>query len=94
MNLAWTKVWQVEILNTNNSWYVQNVIQTTTHENEWDQFQTLLEFMIYQTEKITQKKPILSNHQKGHLVILTFLHFSLVILTHDYLTTSQIEQFN
>jgi len=94
MNLAWTKVWQVEILNTNNSWYVRNVIQTTTHENEWDQFQTLLEFMIYQTEKTTQKKPILSNHQKGHLVILTFLHFSLVILTHDYLTTSQIEQFN
>jgi hypothetical protein len=34
MNLAWTKAWQVKILNTNNSPYVQDVIQATTHEDE------------------------------------------------------------
>jgi hypothetical protein len=47
MNVAWTKAWQVEILNMNNFWYVRDVIQAATHEDEWDQFWTLLEFMIY-----------------------------------------------
>jgi hypothetical protein len=55
MNLAWTKASQVGILNTNNSWYVQNDIQIATHEDEWYQFWTLLEFMIYQTRKINKK---------------------------------------
>lgn len=36
MYLAWTKAWQVKVQNTNNSRYVRNVNQTTTHEDEWD----------------------------------------------------------
>jgi hypothetical protein len=35
--MAWTKAWQIEVLNT-NSQYVRNVIQVGTQEEDWDQF--------------------------------------------------------
>jgi hypothetical protein len=87
MNLAWTNTWQVEILNMNNSWYVQNVIQATTHEDEWDQFRALLEFMIYQTKKINKKKthfeqpPKRSSSHFGHIVSYTSNMAKMVLLT-------------
>jgi hypothetical protein len=107
MNLTWTKAWQVEILNINNSWYAWNVIQSAAHEDEWDQFWTLFEIMFYQTGKINQKKPIFNNHQKGHPIILDTSFCThptwprwfcwLVLRWHFWLvslTTSQIEQFH
>jgi hypothetical protein len=46
MNLAWTKAWQVKVQNTNNFQYVQNVNQTTTHEDEWDYFKRCVDSSI------------------------------------------------
>ncbi len=37
-NLAWTKPWDIEILNSNNPAYVHSAIQIGTNEEEWDEF--------------------------------------------------------
>lgn len=37
-NLAWTKPWDIEILNSNNLAYVCFAIEIGTYEEEWDEF--------------------------------------------------------